>query len=478
MALRRGRVRVAEAPGQIGRRAGRGRPGSASRCLSRADKALRGDRPRHRRGACGAVSRAGQGRGDGRGRAGRGAPRRGSTTRSEPCGSSSPRVRRAARPRTPSRGSRTCPATSSTAGRSRRPIDAVRRPRYPSLSALPAQRMKEVPRASSSRNRGGGSRGARRDRSAGAWSWPADGDVLRPFALGGDAYAAGQHRGIDVAGAEGSPVRSPASGTVSFAGTLPTYGRGVTILTADGYAVTLVHLGSRGREGRRGDRGRAGREHGLERRPGARTSRPCTSACASRRRARDTSTRSGCSHPVRPLRALSADGGAGSGSCRRHRSGPVECVGVRGRASADPPATCPRCPSARSPAPAAPSPQVAGNGAGSTSTPLTGSGLGGCCGRAAGSCTDVRHDGRRRSRRFADGACDRAAASTRGRGCRRPRPGRGRRRRHSTGNRAPADRSDAARPRVRHAGPPARRSPASSPGGGRAASGSDGQPAA
>ena len=81
---------------------------------------------------------------------------------------------------------------------------------------------------------------------ASAWSWPADGDVLRPFTLGGDAYAAGQHRGIDVAGAEGSAVRAPASGTVSFAGSLPTYGRGVTILTSDGYAVTLVHLGSIG----------------------------------------------------------------------------------------------------------------------------------------------------------------------------------------------------------------------------------------
>ncbi|HET9287092.1 MAG TPA: peptidoglycan DD-metalloendopeptidase family protein, partial [Gaiella sp.] len=80
--------------------------------------------------------------------------------------------------------------------------------------------------------------------AAQAWSWPADGDVLRPYTLGGDAYAAGQHRGIDVAGPDGSPVRAPASGTVSFAGSLPTYGRGVTILTDDGYAVTLVHLGS------------------------------------------------------------------------------------------------------------------------------------------------------------------------------------------------------------------------------------------
>ena len=73
----------------------------------------------------------------------------------------------------------------------------------------------------------------------------ADGQVLRPYVLGGDAYAAGQHRGIDVAGPDGSPVRA-ASGTVTFAGSLPTHGRGVTIATADGYAVTLVHLGAIG----------------------------------------------------------------------------------------------------------------------------------------------------------------------------------------------------------------------------------------
>jgi hypothetical protein len=77
-----------------------------------------------------------------------------------------------------------------------------------------------------------------------AWTWPADGAVVRPFSLGADSYAAGQHRGIDIGGAEGSPVRAPASGTVTFAGSLPTHGRGVTIATADGYAVTLVHLGS------------------------------------------------------------------------------------------------------------------------------------------------------------------------------------------------------------------------------------------
>ena len=39
---------------------------------------------------------------------------------------------------------------------------------------------------------------------AGAWTWPADGAVLRPFGLGSDPYAGGQHRGVDVAGPEGA----------------------------------------------------------------------------------------------------------------------------------------------------------------------------------------------------------------------------------------------------------------------------------
>ena len=41
---------------------------------------------------------------------------------------------------------------------------------------------------------------------------------------------------------EGTAVAAPAAGTISFAGTLPGMGRGVTIQTADGYAVTLVQL--------------------------------------------------------------------------------------------------------------------------------------------------------------------------------------------------------------------------------------------
>jgi hypothetical protein len=77
-----------------------------------------------------------------------------------------------------------------------------------------------------------------------AWTWPADGPVLRPFVFGDDPYAGGQHRGIDVAGLADAPVRAPSAGVVSFAGTVPGRGRAVTVRTPDGYSVTLVHLGA------------------------------------------------------------------------------------------------------------------------------------------------------------------------------------------------------------------------------------------
>lgn len=70
--------------------------------------------------------------------------------------------------------------------------------------------------------------------------------MLQPFAYdAAHPYAAGQHRGIDIgADATGEIVRAPADGTVTFAGTVPTSGKSVTIETADGYSVTLTHLGS------------------------------------------------------------------------------------------------------------------------------------------------------------------------------------------------------------------------------------------
>ena len=78
--------------------------------------------------------------------------------------------------------------------------------------------------------------------AAAAWTWPTGGPVVRPFSLGPDAYAAGQHRGVDVQADVGEAVLAPAAGTISFAGTVPTHGFTVTIQTA-GYAVSLTHLG-------------------------------------------------------------------------------------------------------------------------------------------------------------------------------------------------------------------------------------------
>jgi len=83
--------------------------------------------------------------------------------------------------------------------------------------------------------------------AAHAWSWPADGPVLAPFSFDPtNPYAAGQHRGLDIDGVAGAAVRAPAAGTVSFAGTVPGSGKSVTIETADGWSVTLTHLGQLG----------------------------------------------------------------------------------------------------------------------------------------------------------------------------------------------------------------------------------------
>jgi hypothetical protein len=81
--------------------------------------------------------------------------------------------------------------------------------------------------------------------AAGAWTWPVQGPVLETFSFDpAHPYAAGQRRGVAIGADTGAPVVAPAAGTVTFAGSVPTSGKTVTILTADGLAVTLTHLGS------------------------------------------------------------------------------------------------------------------------------------------------------------------------------------------------------------------------------------------
>jgi len=83
--------------------------------------------------------------------------------------------------------------------------------------------------------------------AARAWTWPVDGPVLRPFSFDhAHPYAGGQHRGVDLGAPGGTQVLAPAGGIVSFAGTVPTGGKTVSIETPLGYTATLVHLGSIG----------------------------------------------------------------------------------------------------------------------------------------------------------------------------------------------------------------------------------------
>ena len=49
---------------------------------------------------------------------------------------------------------------------------------------------------------------------AAAWTWPVDGPVVRPFSLGDDPYAGGQHRGVVIAGDVGAAVCAPVTGTL------------------------------------------------------------------------------------------------------------------------------------------------------------------------------------------------------------------------------------------------------------------------
>ena len=98
---------------------------------------------------------------------------------------------------------------------------------------------------------------------------PPTGPVLQPFVFDpAHPYAAGQHRGLEIGADAGATVVAPAAGVVTFAGTVPTSGKSVTIETAgwirrDAHPPRLDHR-SNGRDSRRRRRRRDNR---TERRP-------------------------------------------------------------------------------------------------------------------------------------------------------------------------------------------------------------------
>lgn len=79
--------------------------------------------------------------------------------------------------------------------------------------------------------------------AAGSWSWPVSGDVITPYKNGSDPYAAGQHRGIDIASPVGSAVHASVGGNVTYAGHLPDGGITATVKSGDGrYLVSYLHM--------------------------------------------------------------------------------------------------------------------------------------------------------------------------------------------------------------------------------------------
>lgn len=76
-----------------------------------------------------------------------------------------------------------------------------------------------------------------------AWTWPLRGEVITAYRNGDDPYAAGQHRGIDIAGPVGAPVVAAVAGEIRFAGVAGSSGLTVSVRSADGGLDTsYLHL--------------------------------------------------------------------------------------------------------------------------------------------------------------------------------------------------------------------------------------------
>jgi hypothetical protein len=93
------------------------------------------------------------------------------------------------------------------------------------------------------------------------WSWPVRGRVAVPFRLGASPFAAGQHRGIEIAARRGVPVRAACTGRVAFAGAVAA--QGVVVAQAcGGLTATYLRLAAPPAV-RAGERVAAGRRIGV-----------------------------------------------------------------------------------------------------------------------------------------------------------------------------------------------------------------------
>ena len=78
------------------------------------------------------------------------------------------------------------------------------------------------------------------DDAPAAWMPPVDGPPARLFDVGADPFAAGRHRGVDLAAERGQPVRAACAGVVRFAGRVA--GTGTVSVTCGAWRVSYAPL--------------------------------------------------------------------------------------------------------------------------------------------------------------------------------------------------------------------------------------------
>lgn len=77
-----------------------------------------------------------------------------------------------------------------------------------------------------------------------AWQWPLDGSLAARFSYRESSpFSRGQHRGIDIAAAEGTVVRAACPGRVRFAGSVAG-SQGIVSVVCGGLIASYLHLGA------------------------------------------------------------------------------------------------------------------------------------------------------------------------------------------------------------------------------------------
>jgi murein DD-endopeptidase MepM/ murein hydrolase activator NlpD len=122
----------------------------------------------------------------------------------------------------------------------------IRSPAGAGFGAALAQALGDSPSATTAAVATGplpGSAPAGRTAASGTMTLPVAGPVTSPFGSRGSPVNGAQefHEGIDIGAAQGTPIRSAAAGTVSFAGQMSGYGNIVIVQHAGGLSTRYAH---------------------------------------------------------------------------------------------------------------------------------------------------------------------------------------------------------------------------------------------